>query len=776
MSNKIAVKDVAIFVYNSGDLTNEFFSNKDLEEGSKAHSYLQAKYNEESNKEVYIKLDVNFNKEDYTVHGFIDGVLNEFGKTIIEEIKSTKLELEQVTLDYHLEYLAQLKLYSYIFASNNNLSIINARLTYISVIDYKTKSFDLIFNIDELERFFLDSIEQYLDFKNLIDQNLEAKMETIKTIKFPFKNMRAGQRDLMKSCYQTMRDNEILYAIAPTGIGKTIATIFSSLKALNDKSEKLFYLTAKGMGKTIAVDSLKLLQKQGLKMKSLVLTAKAKSCLHGHKICDPEKCIYAKGFFNRLQGATKEILEETDIFDFETVTKYALKHQICSFEFSLYLSYFCDFIIADYNYVFDPRAHLIRYFENDEYKPKILIDEAHNLISRSKDMFSSRLSMITLYTLRKYLTGLKPVIRSDVNVAITLFEGYIEKLNSEGTYYSFSNDENIYIALKKIITKCDQIFSDEKEFKNRDQALDCYFEIKDYVTICELYEESHRFLVKKENEEITISLLCLDASKFILERIKNDCYGVVFFSATLYPMQYHMDLLTKGEGKFIELKSSFDSSNLKIIVNNKISTKYKSRDESIDQIIDAIDILVNTKKGNYIIFFPSYAYLNMVVDNIIHPNYDMLIQKSNMDDVMRDEYFLKFKKNDRTLVGFFVLGGVFAEGLDFIGDLLSGAIIVGVGIPQVCLENNLLKDYFDDIYEEGFDYAYTYPGFNRVVQACGRVIRSEDDKGILILMDERYGYRLYQSLMPTHWTNIKQISNSYDIKKEINDFWRKNND
>jgi len=772
MSKLIAIKELAYFTKQSGSLTHEFFSNHDLQAGTKAHQYIQAKYNSKSQSEVYIKHDINYLGSDYTLHGFIDGVLNINDEIIIEELKSTTQELDTITTNYHLEHQAQLKVYGYLYALNNNLDIIHLRLTYISVVDYEVKSFDFIEKIDTLENFTFELLEEYISWLNMIEESQINRNLTIKEIEFPYKEKRPGQRELMKAVYQALNQKEILYAIAPTGIGKTMATLFSALKTLKD-SDKLFYLTAKGSGKNAPLDAIKLLHKNGLKIKAIDITAKRKICNNNQKNCNPDECPFAIGYFDRLKVATMDIFSKNDIFDYQLIKEVSDKYKICAFEFSLYLSYFCDLVIADYNYVFDPKAHLIRYFEDDTYKPKILVDEAHNLISRSKDMYSSELNEVDIRLLRSKLNGFKPSIRGDCNKALEIFDSYRENLALKATIVDTSSNSDLYAILRQINQKCEQIFEENKNIKDKDQALEVYFKIMDFLRISELFSETHRNIITLENDIVKINYFCLDASEFLLSTIKSSIYGIVFFSATLYPIEYHANLLTKNEGKYIELASPFDPNKLNIIINNNISTKYKYRIDSIDPIIETIEAVTSTHKGNYIIFFPSYAYMNMVLESITDPEYEIIVQKNNLTDFEKQEIIDKFKDFSNTKVGFFVMGGVFSEGIDFIGEALSGVIIVGVGLPLVCDENNILKDYFEEEYKQGFDYAYTYPGFTKVIQAVGRVIRDYSDTGVAILMDERFSYNIYQSLMPPHWKNKKYIANSYNLKIELKKFFKK---
>ena len=767
--DKIGVRDLAYFIHQSGDLTTEFFSNHDMLLGSRAHDYLQSQYGPNDKAEYYIKREISYLGKTYILDGYIDGILNEDEKIIIEEIKSTTKELDEITIDYHKEHLAQAKIYAYLYALENNMDVINIRLTYISVVDYDLKSFDMIAKFDDLEDFTLDTLEQYISWLNMLKTSQNDKIETLETIKFPFDSERPGQRKLMKATYKALTDDEILYCIAPTGIGKTMATMFSALKTLKD-NDKLFYLTAKGSGKNAPLDAIRILSKKGLKIKAIDITAKKKICNAKMGHCNPDECPFTKGYFEKLNQATREIFDKYDIFSEDVILEITNKYQMCAFEFSLYLSYFCDIVIADYNYAFDPSARLIRYFEDDSYKPKVLVDEAHNLVDRSKDMYSAIINEIDIRTLRAKLNGYKPSIRNDCNKALEILDSYREYLTDKTTIIETSMNHDLNVILRNIFQKCDQIFEENKKIKDKDLALESYFKIMDFLNISEIYSETHRMIIKLTDDKISINYFCLDASKFILETIKQSIHGIVFFSATLYPIDYHANLITSGEGKYLELESPFDSNNLDIIINNKISTKYKNRIDSIDSIIETIEILTESKEGNYIIFFPSYAYMNMVIDQIIEPSYEMIIQKNNLSEQEKNDIINKFKTSTNTKVGFFVMGGVFSEGIDYIGDALSGVIIVGVGLPLICDENNLLKDYYELTYQNGFNYAYTYPGFNKVIQAVGRVIRDYNDRGVAILMDERFNYSEYQLLMPHHWQNRKNISNMYQLKKELKEF------
>ena len=770
--HKIAVKELAYFICSSGNLTNEYFSNKDLEAGTRAHDYLQSKYNEDSECEVYIKEKITYMQEEYLIHGFMDGVLDINGEIIIEEIKSTQEDLDFITEDYHLEHLAQLKLYAYLYSIQNDMDLMHIRLTYVSLVDYETKSFDSLIKQEELEEFFFNVLEEYIKFIKLLDKAEEDKNKTIAEIEFPFKEKRPGQKELMRAVYDTLIKNDILYAIAPTGIGKTMATMFSGLKSLG-KMDKLFYLTAKGSGKNAPLDAIKILSLDGLKVKTIDITAKSKICNKGNRNCNPEDCPFALGYFDRLKAATFEIFEDYDIYDMDTILKVANKHNICAFEFSLYLSYYCDIIIADYNYGFDPHAHLIRYFEDDTYNPKVLIDEAHNMIQRSKEMYSAEISTEDLRVLRKALNGLKPSIRSTCNKAIEALDKYRDNLAENALICQNTMDLDFNVFLRNLSQKCDECFFENKKIKNKDEAMDIYYKILSFLNTSEIYGENHKTLIKLKDDIVYIEYYCLDASNYILKTIKEHMHGAVFFSATLYPIEYHSNLLTHGEGKYISLNSPFNPENLDIIINNKISTKYRNRSNTVDEILETIEVVSEAHPGNYIVFFPSYQYMNMVTEAIDNPSYECIIQKNTMTDKDKNEIINKFKNTTNTKFGFFVMGGAFSEGIDLLGDALSGVIVVGVGLPMICDENDILKDHFEMEYGKGFEYAYQYPGLTKVIQAVGRVIRGSTDKGIAILMDERFSYSSYLTLFPPHWKNKKIITNTYLLKKELLGFYNK---
>jgi DNA excision repair protein ERCC-2 len=660
------------------------------------------------------------------------------------------------------------------YALKEELKSINVRLTYITVDEYKVKSFEKRYNFTQLKKFFEKTVIEYTNWLIIYDEHQKNKLTSIEGLKFPFDEYREGQYKFMGAVYQSLMAKDVLYSIAPTGIGKTIASIYSSLKTIHNEREKIFYLTAKNAGKKIAVDTVNLLKEKGLVCKTVVVNSKESMCLMDTVDCDPDICPYAKGFFDRLKEALNDIFVHQDVYDMELIKNYGEYHKICPHEFALSISNFSDIVICDYNYAFDPRTHLIRYFDDDYYSPKLLVDEAHNMVDRSRSMYSSELHRETLISLRKATSKIKPSPKSAINKLIAYIDDFVvnKEVKKARFYYQEELDYELLTLVDRIINKIDQILSENKKFDTRKTVLDCYFELIQFSKISEYYSTDYKYLVEEENDDIKITQLCLDASKYILDIIERRASGVVFFSATLEPLDYYVQLITNKVGKSIKITSPFKQKNLGVFVEASTSTRYKDRDRSVEKIIDTIYGMLETKIGNYIVFFPSYLYMSKILEEFDSESYDIYVQTRNMSQRQRSKMLEDFSMvSENSKVGFFVLGGSFSEGIDYIGDMLSGVLIVGVAMPMFNQYNELLRSHFDDKFDSGFDYAYTYPGMNKVVQAVGRVIRTEEDKGIAILFDDRYMHRKYLSLFPRHWSHYKKIKENEYVQDALIKFW-----
>jgi DNA excision repair protein ERCC-2 len=773
---RVGVGELVSFLYSSGDLSSETFQNVSLLEGTKAHQYLQSKY--QSTDEAEIPISYTFSNDDLeiTLSGRIDGILSIDGALVLEEIKSTRFPIFDERFELNNEHLAQLKMYAYMYMKNNHLDDVLGRVTYIQLSDYKTRHFEFIFDIDLLKDFFESSLIRYTEWLLKLYEHNERKKESLKNLYFPFDQFRRGQREMMAAVYQTMMEDDILYAIAPTGIGKTMASLFATLKSLHEDNQKIFYLSAKTQGKKVALDTMDMLHESGLEVKTLEITSKDTICFLDKRDCDPEKCPFAKGFFDRLQVAMVDIFDHETLMTRDVVERYARKHMVCPFEFSLYVSYFVDVIICDYNYVFDPRSHLIRYFDEDNYKPLILVDEAHNMISRSRDMYSATLVRSDFIKLRRLANKIKPTIRNAVKKVLDQFDLFQEQLELS-SFLSFKTlNESFLDSIFNLMKKIENGIKENPKYPKKTDVIEGYLALLGFTRIFEYYNDAYVTNVERlSDDDLSITLQCLDASEFILDTVKNKTFGSVFFSATLYPIEYYKELITCGYGETLKIRSPFDSNRLKLVVMNQISTRYQDRLNSIQQVIETIESVLSSKKGNYIVFFPSYQYMNQVIENLpLDIDADLIVQEREMDQRLRDIIVERFKNyNDQSQLAFFVMGGMFAEGIDYVGDMLNGVIIVGVGLPQLSESNNQLKDYYQEKFSKGFEYAYTYQGMNKVIQAVGRVIRTDSDYGIAILIDDRFNTPLYRKLFPMEWKKYDIIDHPKHLKKSLDIFWDK---
>jgi DNA excision repair protein ERCC-2 len=499
-------------------------------------------------------------------------------------------------------------------------------------------------------------------------------------------------------------------------------------------------------------------------------------CLLKERDCDPEVCKYAKGYYDRIYAAIEDLFGHESLLTKEIITLYGKKHRVCPFELSLDVSNYSDVIIADYNYAFDPRAHLIRYFDDDRYKPILLVDEAHNLVSRGRDMYSATLSESGIKTFLELCKPLKPSPSRDIKRILDIFAELQTELIDVDFVKKEAVNEFLIQTIRKLLYKMDRILLEgSKKIPNRNAIVFLYFDLVQFVKISEFFDDRFVFVLERTEEgDFTAAIKCLNASKFILSTIKDHSESCVFFSATLDPISYYKQLLTANAGKDVKMMSSFPQKNLLLVAIDDVSTRYGDREDSVPKIIEAAKILVSGKRGNYILFFPSYQYLNMVRKALdLDPEqFEIIVQKKEMSTRERKDTLEMFKTSSlKTQVGMFVMGGVFGESIDLIGDMLSGVLIAGVGLPMLSPMNNILRSHFDEEFDSGFDFAYTFPGLNKVIQAVGRVIRSETDRGVALLVDDRFTSRRYLSLYPKEWNHMKTIDDPARLQRVIRDFW-----
>ena len=772
MRIKTSVRNLIEFAMRSGDIDYRFRDNTRMIEGIRAHQKIQSQYDKTYKKEYKLKNITTYKDVDFEIEGRADGLGKKDDLYLIDEIKSSSRDLDELTADNKLHW-AQAMCYAYFFAFDKNQEKMIISLTYVSVEDYKSKIFEKIFTFDELKNFYYKLLDEYLIFSKILAKNIEKRDKSIKALDFPYKTYRKGQRKMAVAVYTAILDEKNLFVDAPTGIGKTISAIFPSIKSMPENlTDKIFYLTSKNTIAKEALKSLHLLEDKGLFIKALHITSKEKICLNDEVSCNPDDCPYAKGHFDRVNDALKDILANENIIDYDIIIEYAEKYMVCPLEFELDISTYADFVICDYNYVFDPNVFLKRFFDEVIDSYVFLIDEAHNLLERSRDMYSYTFKDSDFISLGNNLDDKKDKkLKKSLGKIIDDFYK-LEAIAKKNPYYF--TDEYIDILDKDLISlskRMEKFLVEKTDHSAYDQVLDLYFEINKYLKISDYFTEGFYNVISydKESMERTFEIKCVDPRE-VLKNKYSLSRSSIFFSATLSPMGYFIKALSGEDSLKLRLDMPFNPNHLLIFKRN-ISTRYRDRNRNLALVAEAINDFVTSKKGNYFIFFPSYSYMEDVEEYYRDVFDEEIISQERIMTADDRNDFLNEFTYESNKVGFLVLGGIFSEGVDLIGDRLIGSMIISVGMPGVSKERDLIKYHFDKEGFNGFDYSYTYPGLNKVFQAAGRVIRGEEDRGIIYLLDDRYSWQKYMNLFPKHWTNQVMANNKKDFERTINKFW-----
>lgn len=777
MEVKLSVRNLIEFVERSGDIDNSFRDSTRMVEGIRAHQKIQKSYGDNYHSEYSLKNKTVVKDVVFNIEGRADGVIKEGDDFTIDEIKSTTRPLSEISGENKLHW-AQAMCYAYFFCVNKELENINISLTYVSVEDYDKKIFKKKFTFDNLYEYYISLLDKYIEFSKIISNNLEKRNKSSKELAFPYMNYRKGQKKMAQAVYKTILDKKKLFVDAPTGTGKTISTIFPAVKAFGEGIlDKVFYLTAKSTTKKEALKSLMILKEKNLYIKAVSITSKEKICLNDEVKCNPNDCPFALGHFDRVNKALMDILENEEIMDFDVITSYAEKHRVCPLEFELDISSYADIVICDYNYVFDPNVYLRRFFDDVISSYAFLIDESHNLLERSRSMFSFKITDSSYKELKKYFDPKKDskIIKSIDEIIDTfenVYDRYGKKLFFSKKDYIDDFDEKLLNLSKKL----EVILIKQKDHKNYNEILETYFDINHYIKISDYFTEGFysTMTFDPDSLEKTFEIKCVDPAK-VLEKKYDMARATVFFSATLSPMKFYMEVLGAKDSLKLHLDLPFDENNF-MIMNRSLSTRYRDRNKNVLEISDTIHSFINAQKGNYFVFFPSYSYMEDVYDDFkSRYNDDVIIQEKIMDERKRQKFLQSFSY-DSQKVGFLVLGGIFSEGVDLKGERLIGTMIISVGMPGVSNERNLIKEYFDEKENLGFDYSYTYPGINKVFQAAGRVIRSEIDRGIIFLIDDRFLWDKYRRLYPRHWKKIIEVKNKKELENTAKQFWKRGED
>ena len=686
------------------------------------------------------------------------------------------MPLELIDENFNELHWAQAKCYGYMISTEEEFSELDIRLTYCNIETEEIKCLQKVFTKEELQKFFYSLIDKYYVWAKMTYDWNKIRNESIKKLDFPFKGYREGQRELAVGVYKTISSSKNMFIKAPTGIGKTISTIFPAVKAMGEElTSKIFYLTAKTITRSAAEEAFSRMRQGGLKFKTVTLTAKEKICFKDKVKCNPIDCEYAKGHFDRINDALMDLLSNSDDFRRENILKYANDHKVCPFEFALDLTLFGDSVICDYNYVFDPSVYLKRFFSENGGDYVFLIDEAHNLVDRAREMYSAELYKKPIMKLKKDMKHRnKKVAKTLTHMNNFMLD--MKKLCDGANYNVFyEQNMNIYNVLNRFVSECEEYLLQKEKSEIYDELLELYFNAYSFIKICELYDDKYVTYIENNDDDIKIKLFCMDPSFLLSEALKRG-KSTIFFSATLTPMDYYKEILGGSkEDNILILRSPFNTENRRLLINSSISTKYEKRDKSYNLIVDNIKSVINSKMGNYFVFFPSYKYMMAVHEKFIEEDLscNVIVQNPSMKEDERESFLQTFKENpEETTIGFCVLGGLFSEGIDLKNDRLIGSIIISVGIPQIGFERDLIRKYFNDKNNQGYEYSYMYPGMNKVLQAAGRVIRTEEDKGIILLIDERFTNYGYKMLYPKDWfPNI--IVNSKNLQWNLEEFWSK---
>lgn len=770
IEKKMSVRELAETAARSGSIDSRWAASVRAVEGSRLHRLLQKDGGGDYEAEVTLRAEYERDGVLFKLSGRADGVIHTGGGFILDEIKTTMKTVASIEENDYPAHWAQAACYARIYCEQNGLAEASVRLTYYQADTGEICRFTREYTYGELCLYIDSLLDRCVYIAKWEHEWRKRSRRTMKKLPFPYAEFRPGQRKFAAEVYRAARDGEMLCAMAPTGTGKTMSALFPAVRALGEgRLEKIFYLTAKETARGVAASAVHEMLWGGLRAKTAVLTAKDKICPLAERRCDPESCIYADGHFDRVDGAVRDAIENgSDLLGSEEITIVAKAHTVCPFELSLDLASLADIIICDYNYVFDPKVSLKRFAEGGEFG--LLIDEAHNLPSRAREIYSSELSKNVVLAAKKCVPKDAKKLRS----AVTKLNKVLLELGREAGQSEVVRSDRP-TELDAAITGV--IFAFEAHLAAGDEApaqlLEAYWSALDYTRTAERWDESYSAITRNDRSGVSVRLFCADPSRHLAETLSL-MRSAVFFSATLTPPDYYARLFGVPDAKLISLPSPFPKENFLPLVADFISTRYRDRASSLDALAELIYACFFAHEGNYIAFFPSYAYMDDVFTRFseLYPEVPTVRQSRGMSTASRDDFLREFEAPDSAVIGFCVMGGVFSEGVDFAGDRAVGVIIAGIGLPGIDAESELLREYCDAQYGAGYDYAYVYPGMNRVLQAAGRVIRSETDRGIALLIDDRFSREPNRSLFPRHWSHRKRIRSANQLRETLDSFWR----
>lgn len=760
----ISVKELVAFYYCEGSISSTFLGKSRANLGTSVHTQLQKSRPDNYLKEFYLQDEIVKEKYTLKVSGRADGVYLPLEKefTIIEEIKSTYLDLNFLHDNPNKFHLAQLQVYAYLYLRDKEDTEIVTNLTYYNLITKESKVIREEISLITLEKIYNNLIDKYICWLDAFTQALQARDNSLKDIPFPFQVQREGQRKMMVSVYRNIEESSVIRIQAPTGIGKTIAVIYPALKSLAFQlNHKLFYLTTKGTISDIAEATCRLIVENGANFKAIFLSAKSKICFNPDKACDGKDCIYAKDYYTKLDKMRYEVFKHK-IFNKKLIEELACKYEMCPFELALDFSQSCDLIVGDCNYFFDGKVRLQRYFTEITEDYTLLCDEAHNLPERVRNSYSADINRDKIVEIKKEINSAPKEIKNHVrDLNKLMLED--EKKNEWGDWIITEVSSQILRAVNKYITLMDAWLAQNPKSDAKAVLLDLYFYFNDFLRIYNNIDKNFVLYIQK-TKRICYKIYCLDPAP-IIGRLTSEIKSVIYFSATLEPDDYFAYLLkaSSKDNYALMLDSPYPAENMCVIYDRIVDTTYKHRAQYYDQIADKIAHTVQAYSGNYIVFFPSYKYLESVYEIAQEKlsKFKLIKQSTELTSEERNMILTSFTESD--IILFAVSGGFFAEGIDLQGDLVKGCILVGISLPMVSFERKLISDYYSKTGKNGFDYAYKFPALNKVIQAGGRLIRRETDTGLLLLLDRRFLHTHYKKYLPLNWQSNNIVQDKEDI-------------
>ncbi|TKC88344.1 ATP-dependent DNA helicase [Trinickia terrae] len=753
MTYVVAVRTLCEFTARRGDLDLRFTPAPTALEGIAGHATVAARRASGYESEIplagaYRGLTVRGRADSY------DAALNR-----LEEVKTYRGDLDAMPANHRALHWAQALVYGHLLCQTRALTQLSVTLVYFDIGSQKETVLAQMHDAASLETFFVEQCERFLGWAAQEAAHREARNAALAALKFPHDTFRSGQRELAVAVYRAARDGQPLMAQAPTGIGKTLATIFPALKAFGeDRIERLFFLTAKTPGRALALDAIDTLRARAgapLPLRTLELVARDKACEHPDKSCHGESCPLARGFYDRLDAARSAALTSAGRLDREAVRAAALAHDVCPYYLAQELARWSDVVVGDYNYYFDSSALLYAFARLNQWRVAVLVDEAHNLLERARKMYTAAIEQTAFRAARKTApaTLKKPLERlhREWN-ALNRAQTSAYAVHAEVPARLLSAAQNLIGAIS------DQLA--DAPLSIDDALLQVFFDAMHFVALAEQFGEHSIFDVTRDETSRgtrpqTSSTLCVRnviPAPFLAPRYAA-AHTTVMFSGTLSPQHFYRDTLGLPEAThWLDVEGPFRAQQLKVHVAAHVSTRWRDRERSLEPIVELIARQYAAQPGNYLGFLSSFEYLERVAALLRerHPALPIWTQAPRMDEAARDAFLARFRETRRG-IGFAVLGGAFSEGVDLVGEQLIGAFIATLGLPQMNPVNEQMRRTMEAKFGNGYDYVYLYPGMQKVVQAAGRVIRTEDDTGVVHLIDDRYRRSEVRRLLPGWW-------------------------